>query len=34
MIRPLRRGHRTIAALLAVLLPLLVAAALAARRPW
>jgi hypothetical protein len=34
MIRPLRRSHRTIAALLAVLLPLLVAAALAARRPW
>jgi hypothetical protein len=34
MIRPLRRAHRTIAALLAVLLPIVVAAALAARRPW
>lgn len=34
MIRPLRRAHRTIAVLLAVALPLLVAAALAARRPW
>lgn len=34
MIRPLRRAHRVIAALLAVLLPLLVVAALAARRAW
>jgi cytochrome b len=34
MTRPLRRVHATIAALLAVLLPLLVAAALAARRSW
>jgi hypothetical protein len=34
MIRPLRRAHAAIAAMLAVLLPLLVAAALAARRPW
>lgn len=34
MIRPLRRAHRMIAVVLAVALPLLVAAALAARRPW
>ena len=34
MIRPLRRAHRAIALLMAVLLPLIVAAALAARRPW
>jgi len=34
MIRPLRRAHRVIAVLLAVLLPLVVAAALAARRSW
>jgi hypothetical protein len=34
MIRPLRRAHRAVAALLAVLLPLIVAAALAARRAW
>ena len=34
MIRPLRRAHRTIALLLAALLPLIVASALAARHPW
>jgi hypothetical protein len=34
MIRPLRRAHGTIAVLLAVLLPLIVAAALAARHTW
>jgi hypothetical protein len=34
MIRPLRRAHRVVFAALAVLLPLLVAAALIARRPW
>lgn len=34
MIRPLRRAHRTIALLLAVLLPLIVGAAIAARRSW
>jgi hypothetical protein len=34
MIRPLRRAHRIIATLLAVLLPLIVAAALVARRSW
>jgi hypothetical protein len=34
MIRPLRRAHFTIVALLTVLLPLMVAAALAARRSW
>jgi hypothetical protein len=34
MTRRLRRAHRTIAALLALLLPLLVAVALAARRSW
>jgi hypothetical protein len=34
MIRPLRRAHRVIVVLLAVLLPWLVVAALAARRSW
>ena len=34
MTRPLRRAHRVIATLMAVLLPLFVAAALAARRSW
>jgi hypothetical protein len=34
MIRPLRRVHRAIAMILAVVLPLLVAVALAARRSW
>jgi hypothetical protein len=34
MIRPLRRAHRAIALLLAALLPLIVAAALAARHAW
>src|SRR6185503_10911992 len=34
MIRPLRRAHRAIALLLAALLPLIVAAALAARHSW
>ncbi len=34
MIRPLRRAHRAITTVLALLLPLLVAAALAARRVW
>jgi hypothetical protein len=34
MIRPLRRAHQTIMLLVAALLPLVVAAALAARRPW
>jgi hypothetical protein len=34
MIRPLRRVHRIVAMLLAVLLPLVVAAALAARHSW
>jgi hypothetical protein len=34
MIRPLRRAHGVIFILLAVLLPWLVTAALAARRPW
>jgi hypothetical protein len=34
MIRPLRRVHRVIAMLLAVVLPLLVAAALTARHSW
>jgi hypothetical protein len=34
MTRPLRRVHRAAAILLAILLPLLVAAALSARHPW
>jgi hypothetical protein len=34
MIRPLRRVHRGVFAVLALLLPILVAAALAARRTW
>ena len=34
MIRPLRRVHRIAALLLAVLLPILVGAALAARHGW
>jgi hypothetical protein len=34
MIRPLRRAHRAIALLLALLLPLLVATALMARHSW
>jgi hypothetical protein len=34
MIRPLRRVHRVVAMLLAVVLPILVAAALAARHSW
>jgi hypothetical protein len=34
MIRPLRRIHRAVVIALAVLLPWLVAAALAARVPW
>lgn len=34
MIRPLRRVHRVVAMLLAVLLPILVGAALAARHSW
>jgi hypothetical protein len=34
MIRPLRRLHRVVVMLLAVLLPWLVAAALLARVPW
>jgi hypothetical protein len=34
MIRPLRRVHRAVATLLAVVLPILVAAALAARHSW
>ena len=34
MIRPLRRVHRIVAMLLAALLPLVVAAALAARHSW
>ena len=34
MTRPLRRAHRIVAVLMAVLLPCLVAAALAARHAW
>lgn len=34
MIRPLRRTHRVVVTMLAVALPLLVAAAVAARHPW
>jgi len=34
VIRPLRRAHRAAVALLAVLLPWIVIAALAARRDW
>lgn len=34
MIRPLRRIHRVVIIVLAVLLPWLVAAALTARVPW
>jgi hypothetical protein len=34
VIRPLRRAHRAAFALLAVLLPWLVVAALASRRDW
>jgi hypothetical protein len=34
MIRPLRRVHRIVVIGLAIILPLLLGAALAARRPW
>jgi len=34
MIRPLRRIHRIVMMLLAIMLPLIVFAALAARREW
>jgi hypothetical protein len=34
VIRPLRRVHRVVVTLLAVVLPILVGAALAARRSW
>ena len=34
MIRPLRRAHRLVIVIMAVLLPWLVAAALLARRSW
>jgi hypothetical protein len=34
MIRPLRRAHAVVITVLSVLLPLLVAVALAARRPF
>jgi hypothetical protein len=34
VIRPLRRVHRLVVTVLAVALPLLLAAAIAARHPW
>jgi hypothetical protein len=34
MIRPLRRAHRTVFVVLALLLPAIVTAALLARRAW